>query len=102
MLIKNNFGVKFCIIKEKIVIFTPQIQAPTTSGRIRPKPVNDLMSKEIDTDPIEHDEPENLVVDLDPAQLLLGMFDDAPKPIPFDASNNTVIIEYTIVRDVDV
>lgn len=41
---------------------------------------------------IEPTEPENLVVELDPAQLLLGMFDDAPDPIPF-----VVTIKYAFV-----
>lgn len=84
-------------------MFTPQIQVPTTSGRIQPKDLKDLMNKENDTETatIEQDEPENLVVDLDPAQLLLGMFDDAPDHAP-GTSNNTVVIDYTIVCEVDV
>lgn len=82
-------------------MFTPQIQVPTKSGHIRPKRLEDLINKENNTETatIENDEPENFVVDLDPAQLLLGMFDDAPEPelIPFDASNETVIIEFLML-----
>lgn len=79
---------------KKIVNFAPQIQVPTTPVRIRPNSLEDLMDKKNGTETaiIEPAEPENLVVELDPAQLLLGMFDDAPDPFPFEASNNTVII----------
>lgn len=76
-----------------------------SSVRIQSKRLENLMSNENGTETaiIEPTEPENLVVELDPAQILLGMFDDAPDPTPFEANdNNTVIIEYAFFRAFDI
>lgn len=91
-------------MEKKILKFTLQIEVPTTPVRIRPKCLNDLMDNDNGTDTaiIEAVESENLVVELDPAQLLLGIFDDAPDPIPFEHINNTVIIKCAFVGEFDV
>lgn len=86
--------------KKNPVTFTPQYPVPTTPVRIQPKRLEDLMDKDNGTKSviIEPTEAENLIVELDPAQLLLGMFDDAPDPIPSE-----VRIKYAICcREVDV
>lgn len=67
--------------------------------------MNDLLDNDKGTDPakiIEAVEPENLIVDLDPAQFLLEMFDDTPDPISFEHINEAVIIKYAFVGEFDV